>query len=122
MKRGCGFGGTTSTHEILDSGRHAERMIWMMAMRRQSQVYVVCILRKSSVKRHIQNIHGGNANLVSFVDYLADRKSVSTGQFFPRLIKRNTMKLTIRYALKYRTYKVRYVEVEQISITHHNII
>jgi hypothetical protein len=60
--------------------------------------------------------------LVSFVDYLADRKSVSTGQFFPRLIKRNTMKLTIRYALKYRTYKVRYVEVEQIQITHHNII
>jgi hypothetical protein len=31
--------------------------------------------RKSSVKRHIQNVHSGNANLVSFVDYLADRKS-----------------------------------------------
>jgi hypothetical protein len=31
-------------------------------------------LRKSSVKRHIQNIHGGNANLVSFVDYLAGRR------------------------------------------------
>src|SRR5919197_4854383 len=30
--------------------------------------------RKSSVKRHIQNIHGGNANLVSFVDYLAGRR------------------------------------------------
>jgi hypothetical protein len=31
--------------------------------------------RKSSVKRHIQNIHSGNANFVSFVDYLAGRKS-----------------------------------------------
>jgi hypothetical protein len=31
--------------------------------------------RKSSVKRHIQNIHGGNAHYVSFVDYLAGRKS-----------------------------------------------
>ena len=30
--------------------------------------------RKSSVKRHIQNIHSGNANFVSFVDYLAGRK------------------------------------------------
>jgi len=31
--------------------------------------------RKSSVKRHIQNIHSGNALYVSFVDYLAGRKS-----------------------------------------------
>jgi hypothetical protein len=38
--------------------------------------------RKSSVKRHIQNIHGGNANLVSFVDYLAGRKS---GFYLPSL-------------------------------------
>jgi|SRR5215212_7632033 len=30
--------------------------------------------RKSSVKRHIQNIDSGNANFVSFVDYLAGRK------------------------------------------------
>jgi hypothetical protein len=30
--------------------------------------------RKSSVKRHIQNIHAGNALYVSFVDYLAGRK------------------------------------------------
>jgi hypothetical protein len=28
---------------------------------------------KSSVKRHIQNIHAGNANFVSFVDYLVSR-------------------------------------------------
>jgi hypothetical protein len=38
--------------------------------------------RKSSVKRHIQNIHSGNANLVSFVDYLAGRKS---GLYWPVL-------------------------------------
>jgi hypothetical protein len=38
--------------------------------------------RKSNVKRHIQNTHGGNANLVSFVDYLADRKS---GFYWPSL-------------------------------------
>jgi hypothetical protein len=30
--------------------------------------------RKSSVKRHIQNIHGRNANFVSFVDHLAGRR------------------------------------------------
>src|SRR5919198_573356 len=36
--------------------------------------------RKSSVKRHIQNIHSGNANLVSFVDYLVGRKS---GLYWP---------------------------------------
>jgi hypothetical protein len=38
--------------------------------------------RKSSVKRHIQNIHSGNANFVSFVDYLAGRKS---GFYWPSL-------------------------------------
>jgi hypothetical protein len=38
--------------------------------------------RKSSVKRHIQNIHSGNANFVSFVDYLAGRKS---GIYWPVL-------------------------------------
>ncbi|MFL6508342.1 MAG: hypothetical protein ACJ704_10465 [Nitrososphaeraceae archaeon] len=38
--------------------------------------------RKSSVKRHIQNIHNGNANFVSFIDYLAGRKS---GYYWPGL-------------------------------------
>jgi hypothetical protein len=38
--------------------------------------------RKYSVKRHIQNIHSGNANFVSFVDYLAGRKS---GIYWPVL-------------------------------------
>jgi len=38
--------------------------------------------RKSSVKRHIQNIHGGNALYVSFVDYLDGRKS---GLYWPSL-------------------------------------
>jgi hypothetical protein len=34
----------------------------------------------SSVKRHIQNIHEGNASFVSFVDYLAGRNS---GLYWP---------------------------------------
>jgi hypothetical protein len=38
--------------------------------------------RKSSVKRHIQNIHDGSANFVSFIDYLAGRKA---GYYFPAL-------------------------------------
>ena len=38
--------------------------------------------RKSSVKRHIQNIHAGNANFVSFVDYLVGR---NIGLYWPML-------------------------------------
>jgi hypothetical protein len=38
--------------------------------------------RKSSVKRHIQNIRSGNANFVSFIDYLVGRKS---GFYLPSL-------------------------------------
>jgi hypothetical protein len=38
--------------------------------------------RKSSVKRHIQNIHAGNAHYVSFVDYLAGRK---IGYYWPSM-------------------------------------
>jgi hypothetical protein len=34
----------------------------------KSKQNVYC--RENSVKRHIQNIHAGNANFVSFVDYL----------------------------------------------------
>jgi hypothetical protein len=36
--------------------------------------------RKSSVKRHIQNVYRGNSNLVSFIDYMAGRRS---GFYFP---------------------------------------
>jgi hypothetical protein len=38
--------------------------------------------RKSSVKRHIQNKHGENASFVSFVDYVAGRKS---GYYWPAM-------------------------------------
>jgi len=38
--------------------------------------------RLSSVKRHIENIHAGNANLVSFLDYLVGRKA---GYYFPAM-------------------------------------
>jgi hypothetical protein len=36
--------------------------------------------RKSCVMRHIQNVHGGNSNLVSFIDYMVGRK---LGFYFP---------------------------------------
>ena len=36
--------------------------------------------RRCSVKRHIQKIHLGEANLVSFIDYLVGRKS---GYYWP---------------------------------------
>lgn len=39
--------------------------------------------RKCRVKRHIQNLHTGNANIVSFIDYLLGRKS---GYYWPNLI------------------------------------
>jgi hypothetical protein len=39
--------------------------------------------RKCSVKRHIQNLHKGNATIVSFIDYLLGRKS---GYYWPNLI------------------------------------
>jgi hypothetical protein len=38
--------------------------------------------RKSSVKRHIQTKHSGNASFVSFVDYLAGRQ---IGYYWPSL-------------------------------------
>jgi hypothetical protein len=31
--------------------------------------------RKSSVKRHIQSLHNGNASLVAFIDYVVGRQS-----------------------------------------------
>jgi hypothetical protein len=39
--------------------------------------------RRYSVKRHIKNIHGGSANLVSYTDYLLGRK---WGYYWPTLI------------------------------------
>jgi hypothetical protein len=60
---------------------------------------VECIPQGSRVKRHIRNIHGGNANFVSFIDYLAGRKA---GLYFPALPptyqKKNDIKKKIDYA------------------------
>jgi hypothetical protein len=36
--------------------------------------------RKYSVKRHIENLHNGLANIVSFIDYIAGRRQ---GVYFP---------------------------------------
>ena len=38
---------------------------------------------KSSVKRHIENLHSGNANVVSFLDYLVGRK---IGLYWPSYV------------------------------------
>lgn len=38
--------------------------------------------RRYSVKRHIQNVHGGGAFLVSFVDYLVGRQA---GYYLPSI-------------------------------------
>jgi hypothetical protein len=46
--------------------------------------------RKFSVQRHIKNIHGGNANLVSYMDYQVGRKSGFTGPVFHPHIKVKT--------------------------------
>jgi hypothetical protein len=40
---------------------------------------LLCMVK---VKLHIQNIHSGNANFVSFIDYLTGRRS---GFYFPGL-------------------------------------
>jgi hypothetical protein len=45
--------------------------------------------RKYSVKRHIINLHGGLANIVSFIDYIAGRRN---GIYFPNPIPNYLMK------------------------------
>jgi hypothetical protein len=39
--------------------------------------------RKSSVKRHIMNLHGGNTSLVAFIDYVVGRQSGIYQPSFP---------------------------------------
>ena len=39
--------------------------------------------RKCSVKRHIENLHDGLGNIVSFIDYIAGRRQ---GVYFPNSI------------------------------------
>ena len=45
--------------------------------------------RKCSVKRHINNIHGGLSNIVSFIDYVSGRRN---GIYFPNPIPNYLMK------------------------------
>src|SRR6266550_8224256 len=58
--------------------------------------------RKSSVKRHIQNVHRGNSNVVPFVDYLVGRRSgFYLPKFRPILVKKNVTKtVTVMDTLK----------------------
>jgi hypothetical protein len=47
--------------------------------------------RKYSVKRHIENLHNGIGNIVSFIDYIAGRRQ---GVYFPNLIPSYRIKQT----------------------------
>jgi hypothetical protein len=54
--------------------------------------------RRSSVKRHIQNIHSGNGSFVSFVDYLGGRKlGVYLPSFLPTYQRKNDNNNKIDY-------------------------
>lgn len=54
---------------------------------------VECIPREDySVKRHIQNVHGGGAFLVSFVDYLVGRQAGYYLPSFPPTYETKTVK------------------------------
>jgi hypothetical protein len=49
-----------------------------MEMKKPNWVCSACSMwsnRKSSVKRHIENQHNGNASLVTFMDYIVGRQS-----------------------------------------------
>jgi hypothetical protein len=45
--------------------------------------------RKFSVKRHIENLHNGIGNIVSFIDYITGRQQ---GVYFPNLIPNYLLK------------------------------
>ena len=47
--------------------------------------------RKYSVKRHIENLHDGNGNIVSFIDYIAGRRN---GVYFPNPVPNYLLKQT----------------------------
>lgn len=47
--------------------------------------------RKYSVKRHINNLHDGIGNIVSFIDYIAGRRQ---GVYFPNPIPNYLLKQT----------------------------
>ena len=47
--------------------------------------------RKCSVKRHIENLHDGLGNIVSFIDYIAGRRQ---GVYFPNPIPNYLVKQT----------------------------
>ncbi len=47
--------------------------------------------RKYSVKRHIENLHNGIGNIVSFIDYIAGRRQ---GVYFPNPIPNYLIKQT----------------------------
>jgi hypothetical protein len=47
--------------------------------------------RKCSVKRHIENLHDGIENIVSFIDYIAGRRQ---GVYYPNSVPNYLLKQT----------------------------
>jgi len=59
--------------------------------------------RKYSIKRHINNLHDGIGNIVSFIDYIAGRRQ---GVYFPNPIPNYLIKQTHTAAPKTRPLDV----------------
>ena len=59
--------------------------------------------RRYSVKRHIENLHNGIGNIVSFIDYIAGRRQ---GVYFPNPIPNYLIKQTQTTASKTRPLDV----------------
>ncbi|MFZ0553848.1 MAG: hypothetical protein WAM26_01020 [Nitrososphaeraceae archaeon] len=59
--------------------------------------------RKYSVKRHINNLHDGIGNIVSFIDYIAGRRN---GIYFPNHIPSYLVRQTQTTAPKNRPLDV----------------
>jgi hypothetical protein len=53
--------------------------------------------RKYSVKRHIENLHNGLGNIISFIDYITGRHQ---GVYFPNLVPHYLVKQTQSAARK----------------------
>jgi hypothetical protein len=64
--------------------------------------------RRFSVRRHIENLHNGIGNIVSFIDYISGRRH---GVYFPNPIPSYLMKQTQTTAPKTRPMDVMKDEV-----------
>jgi hypothetical protein len=65
------------------------------------------------VKRHIENLHDGIGNIVSFIDYVAGRRE---GFYFPNTIPNYTVKQTQTAAPKNRPLDVMRDEIFRTAL------